>query len=144
MDFDAHTLQQCRNVTHVALHSHACAQGINRTLLSWLRLWDEVVFNRPVPLKASTVPAKPGGGGAKPGGGGPGNKETPKGKKFEKRVEVQDPSTFAGQDVSFMEIKYKYLQFLRFSILLIEVHTYAHTCVIMMHGRVDPNYSNVR
>ena len=86
----------------VAVHSHTCAQGINRTLLSWLRLWDEVVFNRPVPLNASTVPAKPGVGGAKAGGGGPGNKETPKGKKFEKRVEVQDPSTFAGQDVSYI------------------------------------------
>ncbi|XP_064406884.1 chromosome transmission fidelity protein 18 homolog isoform X2 [Halichondria panicea] len=74
--------------------------GINRTLLSWLRLWDEVVFNRPVPLKTTATATKHGGGGVARGGGSGRGKEMFRGKfkNFEKRMEVQDPSTFAGQE----------------------------------------------
>ena len=58
------------------------------------------MFNRPVPLKTTATATKHGGGVAR--GGGPGGNETFRGKfkKFEKRNEVQDPSTFAGQEVS--------------------------------------------
>ena len=76
-------------------------QGINRTLLSWLRLWDGVVYGRTVPLKVS------GAAGTSAVGAKGTRKiedkrvsQTAKGKRFEKRVEYQDPATFAGPDVS--------------------------------------------
>ena len=61
------------------------------------------MFDRPIPIKSGV--ANPGGGGAKPGasgakpGGGGWGKPTPKGNRFEKRTEFQDPATFSGQEV---------------------------------------------
>ena len=73
-------------------------QGINRTLLSWLKLWEEVVFGR----------VATGGGGAGKGGRrgeerGQKNKPTkpPGGKQGKFRVEYQDPSFFAGPEVGY-------------------------------------------
>ena len=73
-------------------------QGINRTILSWLRLWDEVVFGCPAPLKNMAS------------GGGTGEKlkkdrnskdgTAPKGKKFEKKKEFQNPDLLASVEVS--------------------------------------------
>ncbi len=83
-------------------------QGINRTILSWLRLWDEAVFGRPTPLR--TTGGSSGGGGGAGGRGGKGGVATgegakgkgatPKGRRFEKRVEFQNPETFSGVEVS--------------------------------------------
>lgn len=63
------------------------------------------MFDRPIPMKpgvanatAKVGVAKPGMGGAKSGGGG-GGKATPKGNRFEKKIEFQDPATFSGQEV---------------------------------------------
>ena len=90
-------------------------QGINRTLLSWLRLWDEVVFGCPPPLKNA--------GDSGPSGHGPsrhkasfgdkrkrniasdtGNrkKATTKEKKFEKWFEYQNPMAFADVEVCIL------------------------------------------
>ena len=71
-------------------------QGINRTLLSWLKLWDEVVFGRPITLRGRPV----GGTNTK----GTHNDENttakkPPGRRFEKRMEYQDPITFSGFEV---------------------------------------------
>ncbi len=62
------------------------------------------MFDRPVPLKTTVgggmATSRSGGGMATSGSGGgmvAGNKD--KGKRFEKKVEVQDPSMFAAQEV---------------------------------------------
>ncbi len=89
-------------------------QGINRTLLSWLRLWDEVVFGSPTPFRASgskdsapNAVGKSGGdrrGGKTSisGGGGAGGKGTNLAgtKKFDKRVDYQNPESFSVAEVS--------------------------------------------
>ena len=94
------------------LYTSLCPQGINRTILSWLRLWDEAVFHRPVPLRHTSAPggaAKTAGGGVardKVGGAGSegdkGGGVPSKGKKFEKRFEYQNPEMFASAEVSQM------------------------------------------
>ena len=82
-------------------------QGINRTILSWLRLWDEAVFGRPTPLKSTG--SSGGGGGTGAGGRGKGGftgegakgvGPSPMGRRFEKRMEYQNPEAFAGTEVS--------------------------------------------
>ena len=75
----------------------ACAcvysQGNNRTLLSWLKLWDDVVFGKP-----SVSNKGPMGHNNKAPGYQPKLKN---GKKpFLNRFEYQDPKTFNNPDVS--------------------------------------------
>lgn len=84
------------------MYSCPSFQGINRTLLSWLKLWDEVVFGRPaLPQKVGkkteekrqrkTAEGTAGGAGRGRGGrseGGGGN-----------RVDYRDPSAFTEPEV---------------------------------------------
>ena len=75
-------------------------------MLSWLRLWDEVVFGSPTPLK-NAGPAD-GGLGSKTkgssalniGGGGGGGSGDRGGRKFEKRVDYQNVEAFSSVEVS--------------------------------------------
>ena len=66
--------------------------------MSWLKLWDEIVFDRPISLRG-----RPGSStGSKSGNKGEEKssvKMTSQGKKFEKRIEYQDPTTFSGFEV---------------------------------------------
>ena len=68
-------------------------QGINRTLLSWLKLWDECVFGR------SSLPVGVMKGGQGKKGEEKGQMKGVKGKNFEKKVEYKDPSAFAVPEV---------------------------------------------
>eukprot|EP00731_Ephydatia_muelleri_P029077 Em0020g721a len=60
--------------------------GINRTLLSWLKLWDEVVFGRKSVLREKTEKEKKME--EKKGGG-----------RGDRKVDVKDPSTLTGPEV---------------------------------------------
>ena len=65
--------------------------------MSWLKLWDEVVFDRPIALRG-----RPGCGTNTKGAHS--NDEStsakkPPGRKFEKRMEYQDPTAFSGFEV---------------------------------------------
>ena len=64
--------------------------------MSWLKLWDEVVFGQPLALRS-----RPGGGTNTKGAAHnhDENTTTKKGRKFEKRMEYQDPTTFSGFEV---------------------------------------------
>lgn len=70
-----------------------CLQGTNRTLLAWLKLWDEVVFG-----KSAMSNKGPVGYNSK----NPTNQPKLKnGKKpFLNRFEYQDPKTFNNREVS--------------------------------------------
>ena len=68
-------------------------QGINRTLLSWLKLWDECVFGR------SSLPVGVTKGGQGKKGEEKGQMKGVKGKNFEKKVEYKDPGAFAVPEV---------------------------------------------
>ena len=65
--------------------------------MSWLKLWDEVVFGRPIALRGRPT----GGTNTKSGYNSDENAsiKKPQGKKFEKRMEYQDPTTFSGFEV---------------------------------------------
>ena len=70
--------------------------------MSWLKLWDEVVFGRPIALRG-----RPGGGtstkGARSNDESTGAKKPP-GRKFEKRMEYQDPTAFSGFEVDVVHL----------------------------------------
>ena len=78
------------------LSNNYVSQGINRTLLSWLKLWDEAVFGRP----AFSTP-KGGGRKGEERGQKKGANLMGKGKNFENatRVEYRDPTAFASSEV---------------------------------------------
>ena len=70
-----------------------CLQGNNRTLLAWLKLWDEVVFGK------SSVSNK--GHGSYSSKNPSDQVKTKNGKKpFLNRFEYQDPKTFNNREVS--------------------------------------------
>ena len=88
-------------------------QGINRTLLSWMKLWDETVFGHSALSTASSMAGRPGrkkddsrgrdirpGSGSARGGGG--SKRGRGGVDFGKKEwkELRDPATFASEEVS--------------------------------------------
>ena len=80
-------------VVCVCVHVCACvcSQGNNRTLLSWLKLWDEIVFG-----KSSVLNKSPTGYNTKTK-----SNQLKNGKKpFVNRFEYQDPKTFNNRDVS--------------------------------------------
>lgn len=65
--------------------------------MSWLKLWDEVVFGRPIALRG-----RPGSGASTKGAHSKDENTSakkPLGRKFEKRMEYQDPTTFSGFEV---------------------------------------------
>ena len=68
-------------------------QGINRTILSWLKLWDECVFGR------SSLPVGVTKGGQGKKGEEKGQMKGVKGKNFENKVEYKDPGAFAVPEV---------------------------------------------
>ena len=84
-------------------------QGINRTLLSWVKLWDETVFGHSSFASSNTSVSRPAGVKEKGGGGygGDGAWRGGEGKRgrggFSKGKsewhELGDPVTFASEEV---------------------------------------------
>ena len=68
-------------------------QGINRTLLSWLKLWDEVVFGCPVAVNSRPITSHKGEE--------KGNvKKIQQRRKSEIAFEYQNPNAFSGSEVT--------------------------------------------
>ena len=86
---------------HVSLPLILSIQGINRTLLSWLKLWDEVVFGQSAfsskggGKKVEEKRTAPGAAGSA-GQGKMGKKDG--GSNY--RMEYRDPGAFAGPEVA--------------------------------------------
>ena len=73
-------------------------QGINRTLLSWLKLWDEVVFGRPIATKSRPNGAPSTNTGHK-GQEDVSIKKSQQGRKAEVTFEYHNPGAFSGSEV---------------------------------------------
>lgn len=87
-------VKTCTRDISIQCSDNLSMQGINRTLLSWLKLWDECVFGR------SSLPVGGGKGGpGKKKGEEKGQPKGAQGKNFEKKVEYKDPSALAGPEV---------------------------------------------
>lgn len=79
-------------------------QGINRTLLAWMKLWDETVFGRSsLPRMSSRTGSAREGKGKGKGPGKPGSGAGAGGKKEWR--EYKDPATFASEEVSCMDVR---------------------------------------